>query len=57
MLEVKHESLSQQWRAQGAGAAVGSAGARLVVCEVGWSLVLHKKGLCVLGRGSSDGQP
>lgn len=50
VLEVKHESLSQQWQAQGAGVAVGSAGARLVVCEVGWSLVLHKKGLCVPGE-------
>lgn len=34
MLEIKHKSLSEQLQAQGAGVAVGSAGARLVVCEV-----------------------
>lgn len=44
MLEIKHGSLSQQLQAQGAGVAVGSAGARLPVCEVDLELSSSQEG-------------
>lgn len=53
VLEMNQERPREELQAQGAGGAVGRAGARLAVCEVDWGLALHKKGLCVPGRGSA----
>lgn len=51
MLEIKHESLNQQLQAQGAGVAVGSAGARLIEYGVDLELSSSREGTqCTRGE-------